>query len=98
MVRSRRMSDKYILIMNEGVTYDVTDIQDCVEAIVEEYLRFDVSMYDILATTAIYGFSAEDVINIYAECMRISDGDTIVHLRDDLEALNFFKDKEILGL
>ena len=92
--------EKYILIMNEGVTYDVTDIQDCVDAIIEEYQRFDVSMYDILASIAIYGFSAEDVINIYAECMRISDGDTIVHLRteEDIDALNFFKDKEILGL
>ena len=90
--------DKYILIINEGVTYDVTDAQDCVDAIIEEYQRFDVSMYDILASIAIYGFSAEEVINIYAECMRISDGDTIVHLRDDLDALSFFKDKEILGL
>ena len=89
---------KYILIMNEGVTYDVVDAQDCVDAIIEEYQRFDVSMYDILASIAIYGFSAEDVINIYAECMRISDGDTIVHLRDDLDALNFFEDKDILGL
>ena len=90
--------DRYILIMNEGVTYDVTDAQDCVNAIIEEYHRFDVSMYDILASIAIYGFSAEEVINIYAECMKISDGDTIVHLRDDLDALNFFEDKEILGL
>ena len=91
--------NKYILIMNEGVTYDVVDAQDCVDAIIEEYQRFDVSMCDILASTAIYGFSAEDVINIYAECMRISDGDTIVHLRDeDIDALNFFEDKEILGL
>ena len=92
--------EKYILIMNEGVTYDVTDVQDCVDAIIEEYQRFDVSMYDILASIAIYGFSAEDVINIYAECMRISDGDAIVHLRDeeDLDALNFFKAKEILGI
>lgn len=90
--------DRFILIMNEGVTYDVTDAQDCVDAIIEEYQRFDASMYDILASIAIYGFSAEEVINIYAECMKISDGDTIVHLRDDLDALNFFKDKEILGL
>ena len=90
--------EKYILIMSEGVTYDVINKQDCVDAIVEEYQRFDASMYDVLASIAIYGFSAEDVINIYAECMRISDGDTIVHLRDDLDALNFFKDREILGL
>ena len=48
--------DKYILIINEGVTYDVTDAQDCVDAIIEEYQRFDVSMYDILASIAIYGF------------------------------------------
>lgn len=92
--------DRYILIMNEGVTYDVTDAQDCVDAIIEEYQRFDASMYDILASIAIYGFSAEDVINIYAECMRLSDGDAIVHLRDedDIDAINFFKDKQILGL
>lgn len=92
--------EKYILIMSEGVTYDVIDKQDCVDAIVEEYQRFDASMYDVLASIAIYGFSAEDVINIYAECMRISDGDAIVHLRDedDIDAIDFFKDKQILGL
>ncbi len=90
--------DKYILIMSEGISYDVKDAQDCVDAIIDEYQAYDVCMYDLLAGIAIYGFSAEEVINIYAECMRISDGDTIVHLRDDLDALNFFKDKEILGL
>ena len=92
--------DRYILIMNEGIKYYVTDAQDCVDAIIEEYQSFDASMYDILASIAIYGFSAEDVINIYAECMRISDGDAIVHLRDedDIDATNFFKDKQILGL
>ena len=90
--------NKYILIMNEGITYDVVNKEDCVQAIVEEYQRFNVSMYDILATTAIYGFSAEDVINIYAECMKVSDGDTIIHIRDEIDTLDFFNDKEILGL
>ena len=92
------MLDKYILIIGEDVTIDVIDAQDCVDEILAEYQRYDASMYDVLASIAIHGFSAEEVINIYAECMKISDGDTIVHLRDDLEALNFFKDKEILGL
>lgn len=92
--------DRYILIMDEGIKYYVKDTQDCVDAIIEEYHSFDASMYDILASIAIYGFSAEDVINIYAECMRISDGDAIVHLRDedDIDAIDFFKDKQILGL
>lgn len=92
--------DRYILIMSEGITYDVEDAQDCVDAIIDEYQMFDVSMYDLLASIAIYGFSAEDVINIYAECMRLSDGDAIVHLRDedDIDATDFFKDKQILGL
>lgn len=90
--------DKYILIINENVTIDVIDTQDAVDVLLTEYLSFDISMHEILAGVSIYGFTAEEVVNIYAECMKISDGDTIVHLRDDLEALNFFEDKEILGL
>ena len=90
--------EKYIYLINENIAYNVEDPHDCVNAIVDEYQTYDVSMYDLLASIAIYGFSVEEVINIYAECMKISDGDTIVHLRDDLDALNFFHDKEILGL
>lgn len=92
------MLEKYILIIGEDVTIDVIDAQDAVDVLLTEYLSFDVSMHEILAGVSIYGFTAEEVVNIYAECMKITDGDTIVHLRDDLEALNFFEDKEILGL
>ena len=90
--------DKYILIIDEDVTIDVINAEDAVDVLLAEYQSFDVSMHEILAGVSIYGFTAEEVVNIYAECMKIADGDTIVHLRDDLDALNFFKDKEILGI
>lgn len=68
---------KFILITNEGVTYDVKDKEDCVEAIMEEYRRFDVSMVDILSSVEICGFSAEDVFEIYAMAKFEADSDTI---------------------
>lgn len=88
---------KYILIMNKGVTYDVKDKNDCVNAIVKEYKRFDISMHELLAGIEIYGFSTEDVVYIYAKCMNISDGDTIVHFRTEIN-INDFKEHEILGI
>lgn len=89
------MFKKYILCMNNGVTFDVKDKVDCVQIIMEEYEKYDACMYDLLASIAIYGFSAEDVVEIYAKCMNLSDGDTILHLRDEWDIeLN----EEIIGL
>ena len=76
---------KKIIIMNEGIDYDVKDKDDCVEAIIEEYHRFDASMSEILASIEIRGFSAEDVVDIYASCVRISDSDTIIRFFDDVD-------------
>lgn len=51
--------------------------------IMNEYYSYNVSMYDLLAGTSLEGFSMEDVVYIYAKCMKTSDGDTIVHIRDE---------------
>lgn len=88
---------KNILIMNEDVIYDVKDKNDCVNAIVEEYKKFDISMHELLSGIEIRGFSSEDVVYIYAKCMNISDGDTIVHFRTKIDK-NKFKEHEILGV
>lgn len=88
---------KQIIIMNEGVTYNVTDREDCVQAIIEEYHRFDVSMYELLASIEINGFSAEDVVDIYAECMKISDGDAIIHFKDEVPVM-LVLENEVRGL
>lgn len=88
---------KNILIMNEGVTYNVENKNDCVNAIIEEYKKFDISMHELLAGIEIRGFSSEDVVYIYAKCMSISDGDTIVHFRTEINK-NEFKEHEILGV
>lgn len=88
---------KHIIIMNKGVTYDVKDKNDCVNAIVEEYKRFDISMHELLAGIEICGFSTEDVVYIYAKCMNISDGDTIIHFRTEIDKEKF-KEYEILGV
>ncbi len=89
--------NKHILIMNEGVTFNVKDRDDCVDAIVEEYERFSVSMHELLAGIEIRGFSSEDVVYIYAKCMNISDGDTIIHFRTEINK-DDFKEHEILGV
>ena len=87
---------KYIKL-SDGITYDFADILDCVEVIMEEYQRHDVSMYDLLASIEIVGLSSEDVINIYAECMKRADGDIIVHIREEIEN-ELLEGHEILGV
>lgn len=77
------MFKKYILCMSDGVTFDVKDKEDAIEKIIEDYHKHDASMYDVLACTRLDGFSLEDNIYIYATCMRISDGDSIIHIRDE---------------
>lgn len=96
-------NSKKIIIMDEGVDYDVKDKHDCVSAIFEEYERFDVSMSEILASIEIRGFSAEDVVDIYAECVKKSDSDTMVRFFDEVDNddLNKVSDSDnyfILGL
>lgn len=83
--------------LSDGITYDFMDSFDCVEAIVEEYQRHSVSMYDLLASIEIIGLSAEDVTNIYAECMKRADGDIIVHIREEVDN-ELLKEHEILGM
>lgn len=87
---------RYVKLDN-GITYDFVDINDCVKAIMEEYHRCSVSMYDLLACIEIIGLSIEDNINVYAECMRKSDGDAILHIREELDN-KFLNQHEILGL
>lgn len=91
---------KEIIIMNEGVTYDVTGIDDCVESIIEEYNRFDVSMSEILASIEIKGFSVEDVVEIYAKCIDRSDSDLLIRIYSDEEKVDLdevIESYEIIG-
>lgn len=90
---------KKIIIMNEGIDYDVKDKYDCVKAIFEEYRRFDVSMSEILASVEIRGFSAEDVVDIYAECVYKSDSDIMVRIFDEVDKddINSLGSNLILG-
>lgn len=76
---------KRIVIMNENIDYHVKDKIDCVNAIIEEYHRFDVSMSEILASIEIQGFSAEDVVDIYASCVQKSDNDTMVRFFNEVD-------------
>lgn len=77
--------NKKIIIMNEGIDYYVKDKHDCAEAILEEYNRFDVSMSEILASVETRGFSAEDVVDIYAACVGKSDNDTMLRIFDEVD-------------
>ena len=73
-----------LIIMNEGIDYDIKSKQDAVDAIFEEYHKFDDSMCDILASVELQGFSMEDVVDIYAECMLISDGDHMIRITEEV--------------
>lgn len=86
---------KFIVIMNENVTYSVKDKEDCIKIILEEYEKFDLSMFDLLSGIEVQGFSIEDVVSIYATCMNKTDGDYIIHVRD-IEEKDYTK-HEFLG-
>ena len=90
------LKHKYIELDN-GLTYDFKDIKDCVEAIIEEYHRHDASMWDVLASIKIVGLSTEEVVKVYAECMKRSDGDVILHIREEVDE-ELLKQNEVLGL
>lgn len=62
---------KQIVILNEGVTYDVKDKEDCIEAIFEEAERHeDLTIGEVLSIVGIEGFSVEDIAHIYAKVLR----------------------------
>jgi hypothetical protein len=81
------MSDiaKFIVYENDEYIYfePVSDKEDAIEKIINDYYKYDTSMYDLLACTRLDGFSLEDNVYIYATCMKISDGDSIIHIRDE---------------
>jgi hypothetical protein len=74
--------DKFIYF-DENYCVQVDNRDECIDEIIKEYHKYDSSMYDILATTQLEGFSIEDNVYIYATCMNIADGDTIIHFRDE---------------
>ena len=76
------MENKFI-VLDEFYRRPVDDRDDAVDKLMEEYYKYDSSMYDILAVTNLEGFSIEDNVYIYASCMKIADGDTIIHFRDE---------------
>lgn len=77
--------------MNKYVYFDsdkkgFNTLKECVDIIIEEYHSYDVSMWDILSGAYIVGVNAEDIVNIYAECMKRSDGDIIIRVSEDIES------------
>ena len=80
--------EKKIVIMNEGTSYKVEGISQCVEAIIEAHINSSIesaTMDEILENTCIIGFSAKDVTDIYADCVRYADNDLIVRFTDDTD-------------
>lgn len=64
-------SKYYIIIMDEKVTYDFDgSIDDCVEAIMEEYERHDVTMSDLIKFIEIKGLSIADVVKVHAKLFK----------------------------
>ena len=76
---------KFIIYENDKYTdfEPVSDKEEAIEKIIKDYHKYDISMYDLLACTRLNGFSLEDNVYIYATCMKISDGDSIIHIRDE---------------
>ena len=76
---------KFIVYENDKYTdfEPVSNKEEAIEKIIKEYHKYDTSMYDLLACIRLNGFSLEDNVYIYATCMKISDGDSIIHIRDE---------------
>lgn len=66
-----------IISLNDGVTYDIDNKEDAIQAIFEEYNRFDISMNELLETIELSGFSVQDVVDIYAKTIKLSDNDEL---------------------
>lgn len=97
MENSTLNNNKKVIVIEDGTTYNVDNKKDCVKAVIEEYIKYDVSMSEVLASVEIQGFSVEDVVDIYAECMKISDGDVTVRFTDDIP-MEIIEDALILGI
>lgn len=78
-------NDKKIIIMEDNTEIKVSDKHECVSVIFEEYCKYDVSMSEVLASVEIRGFSAEDVVDIYAECVKQADSDTMVRFFEEID-------------
>ena len=89
------MENKFI-VLDDFYRRPVEDKDDAVNKLMEVYYKHDESMYDVLAITTLEGFSIEDNVYIYATCMKISDGDSIIHIRDEEWSI-IAEDYESLG-
>lgn len=69
----------YIEIMGEGTTYDCTDKNDVVEAIIDEYHRNDVCIGELMNQIQVHGLSTQDVVDVFAKVMNIIEGDEVIH-------------------
>ena len=71
---------RYIEIIDEGVTYDVENEQDCITAIMEEYRRHDVCIGEMLYRICIVGFSVQEVVDIFATIMYRIEEDLLIQI------------------
>lgn len=69
---------KEVIFIGENNSYEVVTTDNCVEVIMKEYLKSDVCMGELLACIEIKGFSIENVVEIYAKCIKASDGDLLI--------------------
>ena len=75
--------NKFIKI-SEGKVYNVETVSDCIKVITEnEYWNCEESMSEVLASVEINGFSAEEVVDIYAKCVWFADRDLMVRFYDE---------------
>ena len=76
----------YIERLNEGSTIDCkAEIDDIVDAIVEEYRSGDVCIGEVLDALTIHGLSIEDTVIVYAKVYEITDGDKVIRVNDEYE-------------
>lgn len=64
-----------LIVMNEGVDFEVKDKNDAIDAILEEYHRFDLSMAELLDSLELRGFSIQDTVDIFSKVIYKTDSD-----------------------
>lgn len=77
------MEKVYIKIIDEGLTYDCEPtVEDVVNAIIKEYIKFDVEIHEILNSIEIHGLSILDTIRVYSAVYAQIEDDIVIRISD----------------
>lgn len=72
------------VVMINGQVFTVDAAKEAVEIIVEDYKNGDLCMGELLAHVKLMGFTIEEVVGIYADCIKQADDDILVKLTAEM--------------